>query len=523
MQIDPPTILLAAVCAALALLAIALGVALSRRNRELARRARELRELERAQEGAIKAEVERRVRAEQKKLAKEHERRSQQLSRREAEVKGQREALAEERVKLEERAAALDVRAEELAEQTGTLDARMASVESREKQLEEADRQAREKLEQIAGLTAEQARQQLLGEVEREISGEVARMIQKADRQARAQADEVARQSALTALAGLKGAVAAEGTVTVVQLPNDEMKGRVIGREGRNIRSLEHATGVDLLVDDTPGAIILSSWDPLRRTVAARALRLLVEDGRIHPARIEEVVEKTRLEADQEAKERGETAVYELGISGLHERLVLLLGRLSFFTVHGQNLLQRSEEVAQLCGILAHELLAGGEELRRAGLLHEIARADKDTIANHPAVASADIAARFGEPAAVTNPIRALAQPADAPRTPEGVLLVTARRLVLSRPGARRDNLQRHVDRQQQVEEIARQREGIDRAVAVRAGRELRVHVSGEVVDDERALLLARDLAREIEGKVDYPGQIRVLVIRETRAVSYAV
>jgi ribonuclease Y len=215
--------------------------------------------------------------------------------------------------------------------------------------------------------------------------------------------------------------------------------------------------------------------------------------------------------------------VYELGISGLHERLVLLLGRLSFFTVDGQNLLQRSQEVSQLCGVLGHELLAGGEELRRAGLLHEIARADKDSISSHPAVASADIASRFGEPPSVTNPIRALAQPADAPRTPEGVLLVTARRFVLSRPGARRDNLQRHIDRQRQVEELALGRDGIDRAVAVRAGRELRVHVAGEVIDDEKALLLARALAREIEEKVDYPGQIRVLVIRETRAVSYAV
>lgn len=520
MQIDTPTLVLAALCALVALLVIA---SLWLRVRRLGRDLSQLREAQSEQQAASERDLEKRVQAEQKKLAKDHERRLSQVVEREREVKSQRDALAEQRVKLEERAAALDVRAEELAEQAGALDSREAAIEAREKSLEEADARVRAKLEEVAGLTGEEARQQLLGAVEQEISGEVSRLIQKADRQARAQADQLARDRALTALAGLKGAVAAQGTVTVVTLPNDEMKGRVIGREGRNIRSLEHATGVDLLVDDTPGAILLSSWDPLRRTIAARALRLLVEDGRIHPARIEEVVEKTRQEADEEARERGESVVYELGLSGLHERLVLLLGRLSFFTVDGQNLLQRSQEVSQLCGVLGHELLAGGEELRRAGLLHEIARADKDPLSSHPAVASADIASRFGEPPSVTNPIRALAQPADAPRTPDGVLLVTARRFVLSRPGARRDNLQRHIDRQRQVEELALGHDGIDRAVAVRAGRELRVHVAGEAVDDESALLLARTLAREIEKKVDYPGQIRVLVIRETRAVSYAV
>lgn len=523
MPLETLIIVLAALAGVLALLAIALGVALSRRNREVAAQHRALREIEGRQQSTIEKQVSERVRAEQKKLRREHDRRMSQLSKREAEVKEQRQEVSDQRVKLEERAAALDVRAEELAEQVQALDARQSDIEQRNRKLEELEHQARTRLEEIAGLTTDEARGRLLGQVEQEISGEVARMIQKADRSARAQADEAARQSTLTALASLKGAVAADGTVSVVQLPNDEMKGRVIGREGRNIRSLEYATGVDLLVDDTPGAILLSSWDPLRRTVAARALRVLVEDGRIHPARIEEVVEKTREEADEEARERGETVAYELGITGLHERLLLLLGRLSFFSIDGQNLLQRSQETAQLCGILAHELLADGEQLRRAGLLHEIARADKTPIANHPAVASADLASRFGEPQTVTNPIRALAQPADAPRTPEGVLLVTARRLVLSRPGARRDNLQKHMDRLSDVEALATSREGITRAVAVRAGRELRVHVSGDVVGDEKALGLARDLAREIEQKIDYPGQIRVLVIRETRAVSYAV
>ncbi|MDQ7006198.1 MAG: Rnase Y domain-containing protein [Acidobacteriota bacterium] len=510
-------------CILLALGAIALGVAFLRRGRRYDELLARVGQLESEQEEKIRDEVRRRSRREEKRLRREYKRRQSELDGRERELKQRKEDLSERRVKLEERAAAVDSRAEELAELAGKLDQRAAAVSRREKDLEQAEARWEQKLEKVAGMDREEARQRLLERVAEEIQGEVARVIQKADRQARAAAERTAREAALIAMGSVKGRVAGEGTITVVKLPSDEMKGRVIGREGRNIRAFEQVTGVDVLVDDTPQAILLSCWDPLRRAIAARALRLLVEDGRIHPARIEEVVEKTRADADEEARERGEAAAYELGVTGLHERLVLLLGRLSFLRVHGQDLLRRSMEMAQLAGMLADEIMESGDTLRRAALLHAVARAESTPLLTHPAVASADLATRFGEAPEVSAPIRALAQPPDAPRTPEGVLLVTARRLVDSRPGARDENLQRFMDRLAEVEKIALAEEGIERAVAVRAGREMRVHVSGERMRDDDALRLARELAKRIERQVDYPGQIRVLVIRETRAVSYAV
>lgn len=515
--------LLILACCALALSAAVLVVALVRRTRQLSAHLSKVTEAESEREAALRKELNERADQAQKRQSKEHKRRMADVTRREAEIKKKRADLGERRVRLEERAATLEGRSEEMTALASQLDARRLKVESREQELANIEAKVRAKLEEVASLSTEQARERLLAEVGEEIRGEVARIIQKADRQARGAAEEKARDATLAALAAVKGRVCGEGSITTVTLPSDEMKGRIIGREGRNIRSLEQATGVDLLVDDTPQAILLSSWDPLRRTVAARALRVLVEDGRIHPARIEEVVEKTRMEADEEARERGEAAAFELGITGLHERLILLLGRLSFVTIHGQSLLTRSKEVAQVAGVLADEIMGSGETLRRAGLLHALAWAEKTPLLSHPAVASADLATRFAEAAEVTQAMRALAQPADAPRTPEGVILVTARRLVLSRPGARDGNLQRHMDRLSEVEQLALAREGIDRAVAVRAGRELRVHVKGEDIGDDEALLLARDLALEIEQKIDYPGQVRVLVIRETRAVSFAV
>lgn len=517
------SLFLIGLCVFLAFCAALLAAGYLRRTRQLGRQIAEFEEFQAEQESRLREEVKRRVRREEKRLQKEQKRHLAEIKGRENELKQRRGELADRRVRLEERAAALDGRAEDLAELAGRLDNRSSAIDAREKELETAEKRWQDKLEEVAGLTSVEAREQLLQRVSDEIQGEVARVIQKADRQARAAADQTAKEAALLAMSSVKGRVAGEGTISIVKLPSDEMKGRIIGREGRNIRALEHATGVDLLVDDTPQAILLSSWDPLRRTVAARALRLLVEDGRIHPARIEEVVEKTRLEADEEAKERGAAVAYELGVTGLHDRLVLLLGRLSFIRVHGQDLMQRSREVAQVAGMLADEIMESGDTLRRAGLLHAIARADKAPLLAHPAVASADLAMRFGEPAEVSSPIRALAQPPDAPRTPEGVILVTARRLVAARPGARDENIQRHMERLSEVEGIALAREGIDRAVAVRAGRELRVHVAGDRFKDDDALRLARELALEIEGKIDYPGQIRVLVIRETRAVSFAV
>ncbi len=508
----------------LLLVAVAVLIAtVLRRSRDVREAAERLGRLESDKDRQVEDEVARRAGRERDRLEREVAGRRAALDKQAQEVAQRQADVAERRRQLEERAAALDTRAEELSERAGAMDVRTAALDERERQVATAEDELRSRLEQVAGLSTEQARHQLLAEVEQDLQNDIARLTQKAANQARAGAEQVAREMVLQAMSTLRGAVAGEGTITIVQLPSDEMKGRIIGREGRNIRSLEHATGVDLLVDDTPRAIMLSSWDPLRRTVAARAVRKLVEDGRIHPARIEEVVERTREEMDEEARERGEATAFEMGITGLHERIVLLLGRLSFFTDHGHNLLQRARDVALLAGSIADELLAGGDVLRRAGLLHDVARTDKTPLVGPPPIASADLCQRYGENAAVTAAIRALAQAPDAPRTPHGVILTTARRFVLSRPGARDENLQRHMDRLQDVESIALAHEGIERAVAVRAGRELRVHVRADGLPDEGTIVLARTLAREIEQKIDFPGQIRVLVIRETRAVSYAV
>ncbi|MBP7149508.1 MAG: DUF3552 domain-containing protein [Acidobacteria bacterium] len=516
------TVLITLLAAALVLVA-ALAILLARVGRRVSDQTARIAELEAQREIEIREQVGRRLREQEQTLRQELGRRESELVKREDEVARRHGELAERRLRLEERAAALDSRAEELAERATALDARAAALDERERRLGGAEDAIRHKLEEVAGLGAEEARKRLRAEVEAELQTEVARLIQKAEEQARSGADELARELLIRAMASLRGSVAGEGTITVVQLPSDEMKGRVIGREGRNIRSLEHATGVDLLVDDTPRAILLSSWDPMRRTIAARALRKLVEDGRIHPARIEEVVEKSRQEADEEARERGEAVVFELGLSGVHERLVLLLGRLSFLTDHGQNLLQRAREVALVAGQLADDLRYSGEMLRRAALFHEIARADKVPLLTHSAIASADLATRFGEAPPVAHAIRSLSQTPDSPRTAEGMILATARRVVLSRPGARDENLQRHMDRLREAETLALARPEIEVAVAVRAGRELRVHVRADGVPDEQTAVLARNLALEIERRIDYPGQVRVVVVRETRAVSYAV
>lgn len=518
----PMELLIAALALAL-LAALFFGVAWARKTRQvtelIARQAR----LESERDKFVREEVKRRSEREHERLHREVEEYRVELDRREGELDARQQRLNDLRGRLDERAASLDGRAEEMAERTGEIDGREREISAREEELSHEEERVRAKLEEVAGLSAEDARKRLLEQVEGEIQGEVSRLLHKADEQARSGAEELTREMVLESMATLRGSVVGEGTVSVVMLPSDEMKGRVIGREGRNIRALEQATGVDLLVDDTPEAILLSSWDPLRRTIATRALRQLVEDGRIHPARIEEVVEKTREEADEEARDRGEQLAFEVGATGLDERLIKLLGRLSFFLDEGQSYFDRAREVALVAGAIADEMRLDGDALRRAGLLHEIARADKTPMKGHFAAASADLATRLGEGSAVTDPIRALAQPPDAPRTPQGVILVTARRMSLSRPGARRDNLQGFVDRQSRVEEIALAREGVDKAFAVRAGRELRVHVRADAFSDDKTLALARDVAREIEQRVDYPGQIRVLVLRETRAVSYAV
>lgn len=515
--------LLGAAVLVAAVVVVVLAVLLARQRSASGALRRELEELQAHAERQVRSEVARRIKQEETRLTKEAEARRQELSRREQEVAKRHTDLSEQRVKLEELAASLDAKAENLTERSGQLDARSRELEARAQSVDQVLAAARAKLEQIAGLTTEQARKQVLDDAEKEVRGDVARMIQRADESARRDAEEKAREALLAAMTQVRAATISDGTITVVTLPSDEMKGRVIGREGRNIRAIEQATGVDVLVDETPRTILLAAWDPERRAIAARSLRKLVEDGRIHPARIEEVVEKTRAELDEESRERGEQACHELALSGVHDRLMLALGRLDFVRDHGQQLLQRAKEVAQIAGALGEELRVNPEALRRAGLLHEVARAEKQPLSTHWAIASADLVTRFGEQPPVAQAIRALASAPDAPRIALGVLLNTARRISLSRPGGRNDNLQRFLDRQREIESLALAREGVQTALAVRAGRELRVHLRADAVADDDAIIIARELALAIEQRVDYPGQVRVTVVRETRAVSFAV
>src|SRR5206468_8709839 len=351
---------------------------------------------------------------------------------------------------------------------------------------------------------------------------DAARHIRQIESEAREEADRRAKKIVSIAIERLAGEFVTERTVSVVPLPSDDMKGRIIGREGRNIRAIETATGVDVIIDDTPNTLLLSSFDPLRREIARVAIERLIEDGRVHPARIEEVTAKVREEIETITVEAGEAAALELGLAEIHPRLHRLLGRLKFRTQFGYNLLQHSLEVACLSGYMAAELGARVEVVRRAGVLHEISQAE-DTPLTAPAVlASGEIAAKYGESEDVVHAIRAHHRSAE-PRTMEALLVSAAERIAWNRPGARKDNLETFIERLSRMEAIAASFPGVRRAYAVRAGKELRVMVAYEQVSDEGVVHLSRDIAARIEKEVDYPGQVRVQVIREIRAIDYAV
>jgi len=406
---------------------------------------------------------------------------------------------------------------------------REARVQEQESALVEREREAhaalvrqRQALERIAGLTASQARQELVRQIEAEARQEAAQTVHRIEEEALAEAAAMARRLAAEALQRLPTGEMVDNVVSVVKLPNEEMKGRIIGREGRNIRALEMSTGVDLIVDETPQAIVLSSFDPFRRAVAQTALERLIEDGRIHPARIEEVVAKTQADLEEGLEAVGESAAFELGITGLPPRLTRLLGRLRYRTVSGYNLLRHSMAVARLAQQMAVLLGARGDVALRAGLLHEIGHVEEgDGAGVHPLIVSADLAAKFGEEARVTQAIRALHQAASDPSI-EAVLLKVAERIIVARPGERDDNLDVFIERLKHLEEIAASFSGVARVFALRAGKEVRVIVEPERLSDADAVWLSKDISRRISQELRYPGAIRVNVIRETRAVDYA-
>ncbi|MEW5774068.1 MAG: ribonuclease Y [Thermodesulfobacteriota bacterium] len=446
----------------------------------------------------------------------------------ESELKDRERELKKREAKAQEKEERLEGKLEKVTQKDSelvTLEKRLTKQERQladeEERLKEVMGEQERKLQEISGLTAEEAKKRLLGDIESQSRHEAARMIRQIEMEAKENADRKAKEILATAIQRYSGDYVAEQTVSAVTLPSEDMKGRIIGREGRNIRALEAATGVDLIIDDTPETVVLSAFSPLRREVAKMALERLISDGRIHPARIEDIVKKVEAEMDVKLREIGEQSTFDVGVHGIHPDLVRLLGQLQYRTSFSQNVLVHSIEVASLCGIMAAELGLDPKKAKRAGLLHDIGKAVDHEVEGPHALIGADLAKKYSESKEIIHAIAAHHEDVP-PGSVLAVLVQAADSLSGARPGARKELLENYVKRLEELEGIATNFEGVSKAYAIQAGREIRVMVDSDRVDDDSTHMLCKDIAKQIEENLTYPGQIRVTVIRERRSVAFA-
>jgi len=437
------------------------------------------------------------------------------------EVKERRNEVQKQERRLQQKEENLDRKTESLERKTENLNKKLQEAEAQQEEIRLIKKSQLDMLEKISGYSVEEAKQYLIKSLESEVTHEMAAKVKEVEAQFKEEADQKAREYIATAIQRCAADHTSEVTVSVVPLPNDEMKGRIIGREGRNIRSIETLTGCDLIIDDTPEAITLSSFDPVRREVARLALEKLIQDGRIHPARIEEMVAKAQREVNQNIKEAGERAVFETNIHGLHPDLVKLLGRMKYRTSYGQNVLNHSIEVAQISGLLAAELGVDVATAKRAGLLHDLGKAIDHEVEGSHVTIGVDLARRYKESEEVIHAIEAHHGDVE-PHTVIACIVQAADTISAARPGARRENIENYVKRLEKLEEVSRSFPGIASSYAIQAGREIRIMVKPEEVSEDQMTLLARDIAKKIESELTYPGQIKVHVLRETKAVDYA-
>ncbi|GFM37077.1 ribonuclease Y [Desulfovibrio psychrotolerans] len=445
----------------------------------------------------------------------------QDFKERETEIKSRDNKLQEQTERLERKREQATQKEQELLVQEKDFTRRERKLEEQAALLEEKMREQELRLQEVSGLTREEAKDRLFEEIESRTKHEAAKMMRQIEAEAKETASRKAKEILATAIQRYAGDYVGEQTVTAVTLPSEDMKGRIIGREGRNIRALEAATGVDLIIDDTPETVILSAYSPLRRQIAKMALERLISDGRIHPARIEDVVRKVQQELEVQLREVGEQATFDAGVHGIHADIIKLLGQLKYRTSFSQNVLQHSLEVASLCGMMAAELGLDVKRAKRAGLLHDIGKAVDHEVEGPHALIGADIAKKYGESKEIIHAIAAHHED-QPPKSALAVLVQAADSLSGARPGARKELLENYVKRLEDLEGIATAFEGVSKAYAIQAGREIRVMVNSESVDDDNTYLLCKDIAEQIEKNLTYPGQIRVTVIRERRAVGYA-